>query len=149
VIETTSGCARCSSPAPGLAVDELGSELAVVGGDVQDLDPRDALGSAALVDVDVRGGCRDHRAPPRQHRLQPDDVRARPVEDGERLGVVAEVVAEHLLQSGRVGVLAVRDLVPVIGGGDGLEDLGVDARVVVAGEAADGRVMQGGHGYPI
>jgi hypothetical protein len=73
------------APAPRFAVDEPGRELAVVGRHVQDLDARDALGGTALVDVDVGGGCRDDGAPPRQHRLQPRDVGARPVEDGEGL----------------------------------------------------------------
>ena len=79
------------APAPRLAVDEVGRELAVLGRHVQDLDPRDALGRPALVDVDVGGGCRDHGAPPGQHRLQAGDVRPGAVEDRERLRVVAEV----------------------------------------------------------
>ena len=80
------------APAPRLAVDELGRELAVVGRHGQELDAGDPLGRAALVDVDVSGGCRDHGAPARQHRLQPDDVGSGAVEHRERLDAFAEVV---------------------------------------------------------
>ncbi len=127
------------APAPRLAVDELGGELAVVGRDGQQLDPGDPLGCAALVDVDVGGGCRDHGAPAREHRLQADDVRAGAVEDRERLDALAEVVREHLLQPRGVLVLAVGDLVAVVRRVDRGEHLGVDAGVVVGSEAAEGR----------
>ena len=136
------------APAPRLAVDELGRELAVVGRDGQELDAGDPLGSAALVDVDVRGGCRDHGAPAGEHRLQPDDVRAGAVEDRERLDALAEVLDEDLLQPRGVLVLAVGDLVAVVGGGDRGEHLGMDAGVVVGGEAAEVRVVERGHGHP-
>ena len=49
---------------------------------------------------------------------------------------------EHLLQPRGVDVLAVRDLVAAVGGGDRGEHLGVDAGVVVGGEAADGGVVE-------
>ena len=135
------------APAPRLAVDQLGGELAVVGRDVQDLDAGDPLGRAALVDVDVGGGCRDHGAPAGEHRLQPDDVRAGAVEDREGLDALAEVLGEDLLQPRGVVVLAVGDLVAVVRGGDRGEHLGVDAGVVVGGEAADVRVVERGHGH--
>src|SRR5690606_20221253 len=133
------------SPAPRLAVDQLGGELAVLGGDGQQLEASDALGRAALVDVDVRGGCRDHGAPARQHRLQCGDVRAGSVEHRERLHTLTEVLREDLLQPLGVLVLAVGDLVTVVGSCDGSEDLGVDAGVVVGCEAAHGGVMQSAH----
>src|SRR5690606_26347098 len=104
-----------------------------------------ALGGAALVDVDVGGGCRDHSAPARQHRLQGGDVRAGAVEHRERLHALAEVLREDLLQPLGVLILAVGDLVTVVGGGDGREHLGVDAGVVIGCEAAHGGVMQSAH----
>ena len=75
-----------------------------------------------------------------------DDVGAGAVEHRERLDALAEVLREDLLQARGVDVLAVGDLVAVVGGGDRGEHLGVDAGVVVGGEAAEVRVVEGGHG---
>ena len=130
------------SPAPGLAVDELGGQLAVGRLDREQLDAGDLLGRAGLVGVDVRGLRADDGAPAREHRLQADDIRARAVEDREDLHALAEVLGEHLVQPCRVDVLAVGDLVAVVGGRDGVEDLGMHARVVVGGEAAQGEVVE-------
>jgi len=49
------------------------------------------------------------------------------VEDGERFHARTEVLGHDLLQAGRIGVLAVRGLMPLVGGRDGGEHLGVDA----------------------
>ena len=84
----------------------------------------------------------DHRAPARQHRLQTDHVGARAVEHGKHLGPVAEVLDDELLQALGVDVPAVGDLVPLVGGRDGGEHLWVDARVVVAREAAERGIVQ-------
>ena len=73
-----------------------------------------------------------------------DDVRAGAVEDRERLDALAEVLREDLLQARGVVVLAVGDLVAVVRGGDRGEHLGVDAGVVVGGEAAEGGVVERG-----
>ena len=94
VIDTASGCARCSSPQPHASRSmSSGVSLPSAVGTVSSLMPADPLGGAALVGVDVRGRCRDHRAPARQHRLQRRDVRPRAVEHRERLDALAEVPA--------------------------------------------------------
>ena len=113
--------------------------------DREQLEAGDLLGGAALVVVDVRGPGRDDRAPAGQHAGERDDVRAGAVEDRERLGLRAEVLAHDLLQALGVDVLAVGDLVAVVRGGDRGEHLGVHAGVVVAREAAGVRVVQWGH----
>ena len=120
----------------------VGRELAVGGVDRQQLDAADPLGRTALVGVDVRGRRRDDGTPAREHGLEADDVRAGAVEDGEHGDVAAEVTSEDLVQATGVVVLAVRDLVAAVGRREGVEDLGVDAGVVVGGEAADAGVMQ-------
>ena len=135
------------APAPRLAVDELGRQLAVVGGHREQLDARDPLGRPALVDIDVGGGCRDHRAPAGEHRLQPHNVGTCAVEHRERLDALTEVTGEDLLQTRGVVVLAVGDLVPVVRGRDRGEHVGVDAGVVVGGEAAQGGVMERSHAF--
>jgi hypothetical protein len=76
------------------------------------------------------------------------DVRAGAVEHRVRLDALSQVLDEQLLQTLGVRVLAVRDLVALVGGGDGGEHLGVHARVVVGGEAADGGVVDRGHDPP-
>ncbi len=129
------------APAPGLAVDQLGGELAVRGGDGEQLEAGHLLRGAALVHVDVGGLGGDDRAPAREQRLQRDHVGAGAVEDRVGLGALAEVAAEDVLEVGGVVVLAVGDLVAAVGQRDGGQDLGVDARVVVAGEAAHGGVV--------
>ena len=107
--------------------------------------PAGLLRRSALVGVDVRRLCADDRSPPGQHRQQTDDVRPGAVEHREGLDALPEMPGAHLLQAGRVHVLAVGDLVAAVGGGDRSEHLGVHARVVVGGEAADGGVVECGH----
>jgi hypothetical protein len=73
----------------------------------------------------------------RGHGLEGEDVRARPAEDEEGSRVFAEVPAEDGLGALGEGVVAVRDDVPaVVGRRERLHHARVDARVVVAGEAA-------------
>ena len=115
-------------------------------GDREQLDAAGLLRCSAFVGVDVRGLCADDRSPPGQHRQQPDDVRAGAVEHRVALDALTEVPCAHLLQAGRIHVLAVRDLVAAVGSGDRSENLGVHTRVVVRGEAADGGVVECGHG---
>ena len=103
----------------------------------QQLDACGLLRRPALVGVDVRRLCADDRSPAGQHREQTDDVGAGAVEHREGLHTRTEVLCAHLLQSGCVDVLAVGDLVSVVGVGDRREHLGVHTRVVVGGEAAD------------
>jgi len=67
---------------------------------------------------------------------------AGPVEDWVCRGVATEVLLEDALQALRVDVGAVGHLVSTVGPGDGLEDLGVDAGVVVAGESSGFGVVQ-------
>src|SRR5690606_14329264 len=128
-------------PAVRLPVDQLGGELAVRGRHGEQLDAADPLRGAALVHVDVGALGADHRAPAVGDRLEGDYVGAGAVEDRERLGRGAEVAAHDLLEVLGVGVLAVRHLVPAVGQGQGGEHLRVGAGVVVAGEAADVRVV--------
>ncbi len=65
-----------------------------------------------------------------------------PLKTGKHSMPGAEVLFHHILQPCRVVVLAVGDLVAVVGRGEGREDLGVDAGVVVGGETADGGVVE-------
>jgi hypothetical protein len=130
------------APAPCLAVDQLGGQLAVGRLDREQLEARDPLGCTVLVGVDVRGLGADDGAPARQHRLQAEHVGAGSVEDGERLGGLAEVRLHDLLQARGVDVFAVGDLVPLVGGGDRFEQQWMHTGVVVRGEAAAGGVVQ-------
>ncbi len=130
------------APPPRLKVDQLGGELAQRGRDGQQLQAANPLGSSALVDVDVRGLGADDRIPSLCHRLQRDDVGAGPVEDRVCRGIATEVLLEDALQALGIDVGAVGHLVPTVGPGDGLEDFGVDARVVVAGESSSVGVVQ-------
>src|SRR5690606_39190708 len=103
------------------------------------------LGGAALVGVDVGGLGADDRLPVGGHRAQRDDVGGGAVEDRPGPRPLAEVAPEHVLQRLGVDVVAVGGLVAAVGVGDGLEDLGVHAGVVVAGEALEPGVVPDGH----
>ena len=82
-----------------LTVDQLGVSLPSGVGTVSSLRPRDLLGRAALVHVDVGGVGADHGAPSASViACSDDDVGAGAVEDREGLGPLAEVAAEDLLQ---------------------------------------------------
>ena len=74
--------------------DQLRGELAVGRRGGQELDPRDPLGRPALVDVEVGGLGADHRLVGAGERLEREHVGAGAVEDQERLGLLAEVLAE-------------------------------------------------------
>ena len=143
VIDTTSGCARCSSPQPQ-ASSSMSSGVSLPFGvrTVSSLMPPTRSGAPpsselmcavdALMTAPQRGSI----------DCSAGDVGARAVEHREHLDALAEVLREDLLQPLGVDVLAVRDLVAAVGGGDGGEHLGVHARVVVGGEAADGDVVE-------
>jgi len=133
------------APAPGLLVDECGSELAVGGIDGEQLEAGHPLGGAALIRVDVRGARRDDGAPARKHAGERGHIGPGAVEDREGFGGLAEVFLHDLLQLRRIHVFAVGDLVAAVGVGDGGEHFGVRSRVVVTGESAKGGVMKLGH----
>ena len=143
VIETTSGCARCSSPQPH-ASWSMSSGVSLPSGlrTVRSFMPPTRSGAPPSSVLMCAVDAADDRAPAGEHRLQAGDVRAGAVEDGEGLDALAEVLREDLLQALGVDVLAVGDLVAAVGGGDRGEDLGVHAGVVVGGEAADGGVVE-------
>jgi hypothetical protein len=130
------------SPAPGLSIDQLRGEFAVGRLDGQELDAGDTLGSPGLIGVDVRGLGAHHRTPAGDHRLEPDDVGAGAVEHREHLNALTEVLGEHIVEPCGVDVVAVGDLVALVGRRDGVEDLGMHSRVVVGGEAAEGEVVE-------
>ena len=76
--------------------DQLRGELPVGSRGGQELHPRDPLGRPALVDVEVRGLGADHGLVGAGERLEREDVGAGAVEDQERLGLLAEVLAKAL-----------------------------------------------------
>jgi hypothetical protein len=116
--------------------DVLGPQLPVGRVDGEQLDARHRLGSAALVDLEVGGRGTDHALPRAAQRAQRHDVRTGPVEDEEGVRFVAEVLPEAALDGGGGIVVPVRRRVPVVGGGQRREHVGVHAGVVVAAEAA-------------
>ena len=106
--------------------------------------PADLLGRSALVGVDVRGLGADDRPQRGSIDCSPRTFAPVPLNTGNA-DAVPEVPAHDLLQALGVHVLAVGDLVPAVRRGDRREHLGVHARVVVGGEAADAGVVQSGH----
>ena len=118
-------------PAPQV----VGAELAVLGGDGEQLGAGEPLGRAALVDVHVGDVGADHRLVGSGERVDRGDVGAAAVEDAEPARLGAEMLAKELLGARGPVVGAVAAGVAVVGGHEGLEHLGVSAGVVVGGEA--------------
>jgi len=127
--------------APRLPVDQLRRELAVRCGHGQQLEPAHPLGRAAFVHVDVCTLGANHRTPSIGNRLKRNDVGAGPVEYRECLPGCAEVLLDDPLQVLGVDVIAVRDLVPVVGEGQGGKHLGVNPGVVIARESSYVRIV--------
>ena len=102
------------------------------------------LGSAALVDGDVGAlgqitcchGCRAS--------AEADEVRAGAVEDEGDLGAPAEMRPDAAIARSVTASAAVGGRVPLVGGGDRREHLGVHAAVVVAAEAVHHRTLASG-----
>ncbi len=130
--------------AGGGRLQELGGQPAPGGGDADHLAPEEPFRGPALVDVDVGGVGGEDALERTEHRLEPDDVGAGAVEGDEGLRPVAEVPAEEAVGLPGDGVVAVGGGMAHVGGGDRLEDVGVDAGVVVAGEGPP----SGLHGTP-
>ena len=122
----------------GDGLDVLGPELAVGGGDVDELGPDEPLGRARLVDVDVGrlGAHHGLRRPDR--RGQRKDVGAGASPHEQHLGVHTEQVPEHLGRLRCPPIGAVGEGMPLVGVEQRLHDRGMDARRVVAGERSPG-----------
>ena len=71
-------------------------------------------------------------------RLQAKTIRCRAVEDYEDVNIIAEVLFEFADGRGSVRIIAVADDMANISLGDGLQDVGVDASIVVAGKTTRG-----------
>ena len=117
-------------------LDGLGRQLAVFGGDRNQLAARPRLRGATFVGLDVRPFGAQHRVMGLGERLQREHVGGRPVENGKHFRSGAEMLAECALGGARPRVVTVADDVAGVGSGDGLQDVRMDARVVVARETA-------------
>jgi hypothetical protein len=115
-------------------LDELGSQPAVRRVDDEQLAPR-ALGSAALVDVQVRGARADDRLPGLRQRLQTEHIRASSVEHWKCLGIRSKMVAKALNGACGPGITTVGGGMSLVGGDDRRQHVGMDPGVVVTGEA--------------
>jgi hypothetical protein len=109
------------------ATDVIRRQLALGVGDRQQLGLGDALGRAALVDVHVSDVGADDTLEGLGQGVDRGDVRATAVEHREGFRALAEVLAEPLAGAVRVVIVPVGDDVALVGGGEGLEDLGVRA----------------------
>src|SRR5579864_2916993 len=113
-------------------------ELAIGSSDGDQLAAGELFGRATLVGVDVRRSGAEYRVIRLGQSLQAEDVRSCSVEDGKDLSLGAKVFAEGVDHEGGVGVGAVADHVAFVDECDGFENFGMNAGVVVAGEAANG-----------
>ena len=116
-----------------------GRQLAVLGGNVDELGAGETLRGAALVGVDVRRGRADDRLVRREDRLQRDDVGSRTAVGEQHLGVVRGQERARAPDGAlRPRISPVGGGASVIGGEDRLKDGRVRAGDVVAGEGVNG-----------
>jgi hypothetical protein len=120
-------------------VDLLRTQLAVGRREVHQLGADDAFGRPRLVGGDVRPVAAHDRLGRSDEGEQRDDVGAGAVERQQRRDVAAEQLSEGVLAPAGPRIVAVGQGVAVVGGGDGVEDGGMGAGGVVAGERAHGR----------
>src|SRR5580698_1900220 len=91
---------------------------------------------AAFVGVDMGHIAANHRIVRLRKRLQAEAIRRRAIENDKDFHIRPEVLLELANRSLSVRVVPVTHRVPRIRAGNGSQDLGMDASVVVAGEAA-------------
>src|SRR5690606_11702161 len=86
-----------ANPPPGGSGNRIGGELAVVAGDVDQLDSRQQLRRAALVDIDVRVHAGDHRLPGTRRGAQSGDIGTGAVPDQEGFRLLTELGLDPVL----------------------------------------------------
>jgi hypothetical protein len=116
--------------------DEIGCQLAVRRGNLEQLCAEDALGSAALVGVDVCGLRADDRLVPAQQQAEPENVRRAPVEHQEHVALRAKETAQ--LRRGTLSppIGPVRDRVTRVRFDDRVQDRRMGARMIVTSETS-------------
>ena len=119
-----------------LGLDEFWGQFAVWRLNCPQLEARHLLGSTALVGVDVRGVCANHGLPALGRRRKRNHVSAGAVEYRVDRGLATELFLHNLQQFVGHGVCAIGPLVPLVYRPNGLENLRVHARIVVAGKTA-------------
>lgn len=70
--------------------------------------------------------------------LQAEDVRARPIESEKNCDVGSEMLFELLDGGTGVRIVAVGDYMALVGAGDGFQNFGMYASIIVAGKVTGG-----------
>jgi hypothetical protein len=97
---------------------------------------------AAFVGIDMRILAAQHRVIWPVQSLQPEHIRTRSVERKKNVDPLAEVFFEFCNRRTRVGIVAVRHNVTLVGPGNRLQNLRMHPGIVVAGKVA-GRLVRG------
>ena len=120
----------------GGSLHPLGGELAVGSGYGDELASEEPLRGTTLVDVDMGGVGADDRLEGTEKGLEPHHVGPGSVEDEEHVGIVAEVLLEEVYGLGGHRIFAVSGGVSDVDPGHAVENGGMDAGPVVAGEGS-------------
>ena len=130
-------------PGQQIRLDVGRSQLAVGGGDRNDLRSAKSLQRAAFVGLKVRGRRSEHGLPRAQQRGESGNVRTGSVEREIYVGLGAEKVLEARDRARGPRIVAVTNRISVVGRNDGLQYLRCNRRIVIAAEAAAKRSLHG------
>ena len=124
------------SEAMQTCLHQLRSEFTVGSVDGEQAASHDTLWSAAFIDVHV--GClgTDHSLMRAHHSVDGHGVGAGAVKHKRHNRLFAKILLEQLLHTGAVFIVAVSQRVVDVGIGYSLQNLGTDARMVVASESS-------------
>ena len=115
---------------------QLRSEFPVGSVDSEQAASHDTLGSTAFIHVHVGCLSADHSLMRAHHSVDGHGVGAGAVEYKRHDSLFAEMFLEQLLHAGAIFIVAVSQRVVDVGIGYSLQNLGTDARMVVASESS-------------
>src|SRR5437867_9655111 len=118
-------------------------KLPIVGWNGKQFAPGKFFRSATFVGIDVRGLGADHGMIGIRQRFQAEAIGSGAVEHDEDVNVGAKMLLKFAYCGFGVGVISVSNRMTLVGGEDSRYDFRMDARVVVAGNAANR--LPGGH----
>ncbi len=125
--------------------DRVDRDLAILVGQRNQLAAGMLLRRSAFVRINVGISAAQHRVEGPGEGLQAQNIRTRAIEREKNGDVRSEMLFKFLDRRPGIRIVAIRHHVALVGADDGVDHLGMHARVVVAGEVSGKLVRNGGH----